>query len=469
MSKSKKSSSKKKNHKLLKKIGIFLINVIEAFTKVIDKIIITPISKLMLLIMDLFKNNNKPFDRLLNNKSFLIIFSLVLAFGSFIYIENTRDTTRNKSADILSNQKVNALYNEEAYVVEGLPETVDVMLIGRKSNLYLAKQQLTLNDSVVVDLRNLKPGTHEVELKYSKMFTSVDYKLDPSRVTVVIYEKMSESINISSEIMNEKSLDSKYNISNVTFSRDEVYIKGPKYKLEQVAVVKALIDVKKIVNPSVGTTTLKDVPLAAYDVNGKKLDIEIVPETVDVTLTITSPSKEVPLKVIPEGEVAFGKSLDAITLSQTKVTVYGDEETLKNISSIPVKINVEKLDKNTEYNVNISKPSGVKEMSISTVVVKVTLTLTNEKTVDGVLIETRNLENGYSAQAASASDSTVSVIVKGTNANINAIKKEDIHAYVDLKGLGVGTHTVTVNVTGDDVKLQYAPKTTTVTIVITKK
>ena len=454
MSKSKKSSSKKKNHKLLKKIGIFLINVIEAFTKVIDRIIITPISKLMLLIMDLFKNNNKPFDRLLNNKSFLIIFSLVLAFGSFIYIENTRDTTRNKSADILSNQKVNALYNEEAYVVEGLPETVDVMLIGRKSNLYLAKQQLTLNDSVVVDLRNLKPGTHEVELKYSKMFTSVDYKLDPSRVTVVIYEKMSESINISSEIMNEKALDSKYNISNVTFSRDEVYIKGPKYKLEQVAVVKALIDVKKIVNPSVGTTTLKEVPLAAYDVNGKKLDIEIVPETVDV---------------IPEGEVAFGKSLDAITLSQTKVTVYGDEETLKNISSIPVKINVEKLDKNTEYNVNISKPSGVKEMSISTVVVKVTLTSTNEKIVDGVLIETRNLENGYSAQAASASDSTVSVIVKGTNANINAIKKEDIHAYVDLKGLGVGTHTVTVNVTGDDVKLQYAPKTTTVTIVITKK
>lgn len=38
------------------------------------------------------------------------------------------------------------------------------------------------------------------------MFTSVDYKLDPSRVTVVIYEKMSESINISSEIMNEKPL-----------------------------------------------------------------------------------------------------------------------------------------------------------------------------------------------------------------------------------------------------------------------
>lgn len=469
MSKNKKSSSKKKNHKLLKKIGIFLINVIEAIAKVIDKIIITPISKLMLLIIDLFKSNNKPFDRLLNNKSFLIVFSLILAFGTFIYIEKTADTTRNKSADILSNQKVNALYNEEAYVVEGLPDTVDVMLIGRKSNLYLAKQQLTLNDSVVVDLRNLKPGTHEVELKYSKMFSSVDYKLDPSKVTVVIYEKMSESINISSEIMNEKYLDSKFNISNITFSRDEVYIKGPKYKLDQVAVVKALIDVSKIVNPSVGTTTLKDVPLVAYDVNGTKLDIEIVPETIDVTMSITSPSKEVPLKVIPEGEVAFGKSLDSITLSQSKVTIYGDEEILKNINSIPVKINVEKLDKNTEYNVNLSKPSGVKEMSISTVVVKVTLTSTSEKTIDGVLIETRNLENGYVAQAASASDSTVSVIVKGTTSNLNNVTKDNINAYVDLKGLGVGTHTVNVNVTGDDVKLSYTPKTTTVTIVINKK
>ena len=37
MSKSKKSSSKKKNHKFLKKIGLFIINVIEGFTKIIDK------------------------------------------------------------------------------------------------------------------------------------------------------------------------------------------------------------------------------------------------------------------------------------------------------------------------------------------------------------------------------------------------------------------------------------------------
>ena len=38
--------------------------------------------------------------------------------------------------------------------------------------------------------------------------------------------------------------------------------------------------------------TLKDVPLVAYDEEGKRVDVEIVPSTVDAKLTITSPSKE---------------------------------------------------------------------------------------------------------------------------------------------------------------------------------
>ena len=66
----------------------------------------------------------------------------------------------NNSAEVLYNQKITALYNKESYVIEGLPETVDITLIGRRSDLYLAKQYPT--DEVVIDLRNLKQGTHTV-------------------------------------------------------------------------------------------------------------------------------------------------------------------------------------------------------------------------------------------------------------------------------------------------------------------
>lgn len=462
-----KKASKKKNYKLLKKIGRAVYRFFEGIYKIFDKLLITPLSKLMILVGKLFKTNNRPFDRLLNNKIFLITFSLLLSFGVFLVVDKNADIMLNKSADVLTNQDLTALYNEEAYVVEGLPKTVDITLIGRRADLYLAKQYP--NDEVIVDLRDLRPGSHEVSLKYNGSVSSVEYKLAPSSVAVVIYEKLTESRTITPEILYENKLDSKYTISNISFSRDEVYIKGAEYKLEEVAIVKALVDVRKIVNPSVGTTTLKDIPLVAYDANGEIVDVEIVPETIDATLEITSPSKEVPLKVDPAGDVVFGKSIESMTLSTTKVTIYGDEETLSNINSIPVKIDVNGLSKDTEFNVNISKPSGVKEMSTSTVVVKVKLSSISEKTVSDVSIETKNLGNGLVAQASSKQDSMIDVIVKGTSTNLKNITSDDITASVDLGGLGVGVHEVEVEVSGDDVKLSYTPKKTKVKIIIKKQ
>lgn len=468
MSKKEKSSKEKKNkNKFWKKLGRGLYNFFAAIYRVFDRFIITPISKLMLAISNLFRTNNKPLDRLLNNKMFLIAFSLVLAFVAFFVVDKNADSLINSSADILYNQKVTALYNEEAYVVEGLPDVVDITLIGRRADLYLAKQYPA--DEVVVDLRDLKPGSHKVSLKYSGSVASVEYKLDPSTAAIVIYEKISASKPLSSEIINGDKLDTKYTITNVTFDRDEVYVKGAEYKLKEVAIVKALVNVEEIVNPTVGTTTLKEIPLVAYNAKGEKLDVEIVPATVDAKIEIASPSKEVPFKVIPEGDVVFGKAISNITLNETKTIIYGDEETLANISYIPVKIDVNGLSANAEFNINVSKPTGVREISVPAVVAKVTLANTTEKTIDGVNIETRNLGNGLIARAATSNDSTVSVIVKGTTNNLNAITKDNISAYVDLQGLDAGTHNVTVKVTGDDVKLSYAPKTTTVTIIISKK
>ena len=59
--------------------------------------------------------------------------------------------------------------------------------------------------------------------------------------------------------------------------RDDVIVKGASHKLEEVAIVKAIIDVQNIGNVNVGTLTLSDIPLIAYDEEGNKLDVEIVP------------------------------------------------------------------------------------------------------------------------------------------------------------------------------------------------
>ena len=462
--KNKKSSKKGKFWKKMLR-GIF--KFFGGIYKFFDRLIITPIARFMMMIMKFLNTNSKPLERLLNNKMFLIVISLVLSLAAFFWVDKLADTMMNNSADVIYGKEVSVLYNEEAYVVEGLPSSVDITLIGRRADLYLANQYQS--DEVVVDLRGLKPGNHRVPLKYKSSVTSIDYKIDPSYASVTIYEKVSESRKVTKEILYEDKLDSRYSITNTSFSRDEVYIKGAEYKLKEVAMVKALMDVTNIVNPSVGTTTLKDIPLVAYDKNGNKMDVEIVPKTVDATVEIASPSKEVPIKVVPSGETLFGKSIDTITVSQTNVKLFGDLDVISKIDYLPVSINVNGISKSTEYNVNLSLPSGVNEASTKSVVVKVTLGDTKTKTIDDVSIATKNLGSGLVAKASGKENSKVSVVLKGTSDNIKSVTTDAISAYVDLKGLGVGTHEVAVKVDGDDLKLSYTPTVKTVKIIITKE
>ena len=86
-----------------------------------DRWLITPITKLVLLISGLVKNNGREVEKFINKKQTLIVLSLIFAFLLFFWVDKNSDTLINKSAEILYNQPVTAEYNEEAYVIEGLP------------------------------------------------------------------------------------------------------------------------------------------------------------------------------------------------------------------------------------------------------------------------------------------------------------------------------------------------------------
>ena len=118
-------------------------------------------------------------------------------------------------------------------------------------------------------------------------------------------------------------------------------------------IFKKLVDVKNFVSQEVGTMDVKDVPLKAYDESGNVIDVEIVPSTIDAKVTIASPSKEAPIKVIPTGNVAFGKAISSIETSETKVTVYGNADVLNSLNYIPVEIDVNDLKENHQYKIQL--------------------------------------------------------------------------------------------------------------------
>ncbi len=449
------------------KIGKLIGRIFRPIGLFFDKWLITPITKIILKVMSFFKGSAKSFDRIAGKKSTLLIVSLLLAFGTFIIIDQESNVMIDQYAEILYNQPVTAVYNEESYVVEGLPKSVDITLIGQKRHIFLAKQ--SPSKGVSVDLTGLKPGNHKVTLKYTQRLKSLDYKLDPSQVTVTIYDKKSENRSLTYDLLHQDSLDSKLYISNVEIDRTDVIIKGAQYKLDRVATVKALVDVNNIPNPKAGEITVKDIPLVAYDNDGKIVDLEIVPKTVAANITITSPSKEVPIKVVPKGNVAFGKSIQSMETSLSKITVYGEEAAIEKIENFEVEIDVKGLESDKEFNVTLKKPKGITELSSKTMTVKVTVANSSSKEIPNVSVVSENLDSNLKVQALTEEDRQVTVVVSGSEDIIKDIQASDITAYIDLKGFTAGQREVEVKVRGTDLRLSYASKTKKVKVSITNK
>lgn len=455
--------------KVLKKIGKFFAKLFKILYKVIDTLLVTPISKAVYFIGDKLSNRNGNLDKFLNKPNTLIYVSLICAFAAFFAVDRKVINLVETEAIVLSNQPVVAEYNEEAYVVEGIPESADIVLMGRKSDLYLAEQ---LGDhKLTLDLTGLSAGTHKVNIKYNNPIKSLDYKVDPSRATIVIYPKVSSSRTVTTDILNKDKLGSTLVISSIKLDRDEVIIKSYKEKLEKVASVKALVDVNALNANSAGTYTLENVKLIAYDEKGTEIkDIEIVPGTITATVVISSPSKTVPVKVIPVGEVASGSAISSITSNVTNVTLYGEEEILKDISEIEVEIDVNGLSKDKTFQETIVKPTGVRSMSDTAVTIKVKMEGETSKEFKDIPIVFEHLDTTkYKPLAKNAADTKVNVVVKGVKSVLDKLDSKDIKAYVDLSDLEPGTYEVPVMVTGSDLKLTYSSRTTKIEVIIAKR
>ena len=302
----------------------------------VDKFLVTPISRLIFHIGERFKNNPTKIDRFLNRPHILLYVSLVFAVGIFFLVDSQVITLVENEAEVLSNQSVNVLYNKEAYVVEGLVNQVDIILTGRKSQIYLAKQ-LGSHD-VVLDLTDYEASDTPVRvpLVYNQTVDNINYKLDPSYVTVTIKKKESKVWNnVSYELLNENKLDEKLSVDNVSLDKTEIVIKGSNDTLNSVATVKALIDLSDKKYTDAGTYDITDIRLVAYDSNGAILSgVEIVPNTLTGSITLGTYSTIVPIKVLATGDLITGKAISSVTINgktSYSISIYGEKSIIDEI------------------------------------------------------------------------------------------------------------------------------------------
>lgn len=449
-----------------KKIGFF-----GKIARFIDRKIVVPITRVLMKIGRLFSSSNKVLENWLSKSNTLLFVSLVLAIMIFILIDQKMTLFTNTSAEVLKDREVSAKYNKEAYVVEGLPEKVDITLMGSRSDLFIAKQS---SAKVSVDLSGLKPGTHKVNIEYASPASSINYSVNPSVANVNIYPKVSLSKTVTTDVLNQDNLDSKLVIESVNTSVDKVVIKGTDDEnavnsLKKVATVKALVDVANLSNEDIGNVTMKKVPLKAYDKDGNILDVEIEPSVINVDVEVASPSKTLPIRVVPKGTISLGKAISSIQMSSSYVVVYGNQSVLDSLQYVSATVDVNDLKDDKEFKVELNKPKGVKSMSLNNITATLSLGVATDRDVENVNIDVRNLSDKYTVQGLTENDIKVTVNVKGVDAVLKALTPEDIKAYINLKDYKPGEYEVPVKVEGVDTRVQYLSKTKKVKIRVVEK
>ncbi|HHX93995.1 MAG TPA: hypothetical protein GX690_02750, partial [Tenericutes bacterium] len=93
--------------------------------------------KTVVFLLNLIKLISNWFEQILIQKRYVKILSLVITLFIFFFVKGKLNFT-DSSAEIIYDQKVHAEYNREIYVVEGIPESVDITLIGSYSDIALA-------------------------------------------------------------------------------------------------------------------------------------------------------------------------------------------------------------------------------------------------------------------------------------------------------------------------------------------
>ncbi len=431
----------------------------------IDKCIVVPISRAVYYLSKKFKKNQGKLDKILNRPHFLIYLSLIIAVVLFLLIDSKVITLVETEAEVITNVPVVVKYNEEAYVVEGVPETVDITITGRKSDIYLAKQ---LGEyEVILDLSDYTPSDtpYKVYFTYSKSIDSLSYQLSPEYVQVTIKNKESQVMSISYDLLNIDALDSRLSVESVTLDKSEVVVKGGSDALAEIASVKALIDLEQQKFTEAGTYDISNVELAAYDSRGNRLDnVEIVPETISATVVLESYSRTVPISIETTGELVIGKAIASLLINNNTsymITIYGDQSVIDDIDSVPVTINVDGRGNESTwtYDVNIRKPNGVREMSVDNVEITATFGEEQQTTIDiSNDIHETNLADGLSVNILSGQE--ISVQVKGVASVLENIENEEIYAYIDLAGFGVGEHEVEVKINNNNPLLNYVVSST---------
>ncbi len=412
-------------------------------------------------VMRVVRWSSSVIDKFLFNHRYGKIVSLVLAILLYTTInfggEGFFDTGVSGSGDTINNIPLTVISNDEVYEVSGLPTTVNALVVGEMADIQMTKNQGGYQ--VVADLTGLTEGTHQVNLVPQNFSPRVSVAINPSTAIVKIERKVSARFLLDYDFVNVNKMDLEFVLSEPELEINEIIVRAAQGTIENIAFVKAFIDVT-----GVNESFTKEVPIVAYDQEGRRLDVDIIPSAVRVSVNVSSPNKTVPVIVDPMGEIPNGLAIDSIVMDHESVTLFAPESVLARIEELRVPINATTLTSDTSLVYTISLPTGVRKSSVTKVNLEITLTEGVRRVFEDIPINYRYNNAGYRFTLLDSNDAYTDVEVFGSPALVNSLTANDIQVYIDMFDIPLGEQTVPLFVEGPSSLVQFTTDKTEISI-----
>ncbi|MGM0855177.1 MAG: CdaR family protein [Bacillota bacterium] len=405
-------------------------------------------------------------DKFMESRWFMRVVGLMLAFILYLSVnfDDIQKTANNNNGnpqnaiETIQDVPLEVFYDRENLEVSGLPDTVNVTVEGSKAIVQQAKQVKDFR--VYVDLNDIGIGEHQVDIKIDNISEKLDVKLDPDFVNISVQEKVTEEFTIEPQF-NESILSNGYEAEGLAVDPKTVKVTGSKDEVERIAYVIATLDLDEEINENV----TREARVQVLDREYNKLDVQIDPEVVDVTVSVVNKSKSVPVTVKQKGSLPEGTTLESISVEPKEATIFGRQDVLDTVEELLADIDLSKITKDSTLTVPLALQDGLNKVAPEEVKVKVDVNTTEEKSLSGLEITPQGLAEEYEYTITSPEEGVVDVAMKGQNAQVSKVTKEDFSLALDLSGLEPGEHEVEIEAEGpEDIEWTLSQQTVKVEI-----
>lgn len=380
-------------------------------------------------------------DKLLGNNNVVKIVALFLAIALWFVVNggetsNTPQYNRAIETYRISEVSLSAKVNKDRLAIVKIPETVTVELKGTPTAL--GQNIDPAEYEVYVDLTNFNKGSWVVPVQYSGFPSDLSVRIIPEKVEVILEAKQSVEKEVKPRFIGE--VVSGYSVGEAIVTPKKVHVTMPESRVKDIGEIQASINVEGSKEGIEQT-----VPLRVLDKRGNPMEAEINPAVVEVKIPVTSPFKQLPIKLSYVNEAPEGISIESIRVITDEITVYGPLEVIDKLTFYQgpqVDLSTIKEDRYLQLKVPL-QPNIVKTEP-DFVELEIIVSKAEARTFEQIPISVNGLGEGLQAVFVRPENGMMPLTVTGSSKKMNELTHEDIQLYIDVSNLPPGEHEVPI-------------------------